>query len=57
MLETLFIRAGRVKKELSIMFPGYVFVETDLESKEFRQRTLQITRTSKDIIEILSYGY
>lgn len=55
MLETLFKRAGKVKKELSIMFPGYVFIESDLESKEFRQRTLQIIRTSKDIIGVLSY--
>lgn len=56
MLETLFKRAGRVKKELSIMFPGYVFIETNLESKEFKQRIIQFTRSSKDIIGILSYG-
>jgi transcriptional antiterminator NusG len=56
MLETLFRRAGKVKKELNIMFPGYVFVESDMQSKEFRERTLQIIRSSKDIIGILSYG-
>jgi transcriptional antiterminator NusG len=54
--ESLFRRAGKVKRELNIMFPGYVFIESDLESKEFRQRTLQIIRTSKDIIGILRYG-
>lgn len=54
--ESLFKRAGKVKRELNIMFPGYVFIESDLESKEFRLRTLQIVRTSKDIIGILSYG-
>lgn len=54
--ESLFRRAGKVKRELNIMFPGYVFIESDLESKEFRQRTLQIIRTSKDIISILSYS-
>jgi transcription termination/antitermination protein NusG len=56
MVETLFKRAGKVKKELNIMFPGYVFVESDLESKEFRQRIHQIIRTSKDIIGTLSYS-
>lgn len=56
MLETLFKRAGKVKRELNIMFPGYVFIESNLESKEFRQRTLQFIRASKDIIGILSYG-
>lgn len=54
--ESLFRRAGKVKRELNIMFPGYVFIESDLESKEFRQRTLQIIRTSNDIIRILSYS-
>lgn len=56
MLETLFIRAGKVKKELNIMFPGYVFIESDLESKELRQRTLHFIRSSKDVIGILGYG-
>ena len=56
LLETLFKRAGKVKKELNIMFPGYVFIESDLDSKEFRRRTLQIIRKSKDIIGILNYG-
>lgn len=56
MLETLFRRAGKVKKELGIMFPGYVFIESNMESKEFRERTLQIIRSSKDIIGILGYG-
>lgn len=56
MLETLFKRAGKVKKELNIMFPGYVFAESDLESVEFLQRTHRFVRSSKDIIGILRYG-
>lgn len=39
-----------------IMFPGYVFIESDMKSKELKQRTRQIIRISEDIIEILSYG-
>ena len=54
--ESLFRRAGKVKRELNIMFPGYVFIESNLASKEFRQYTLQLIRTSKDIIGVLSYG-
>ncbi|NJD03799.1 MAG: antiterminator LoaP [Ruminiclostridium sp.] len=56
MLETLFKRAGKVKKELNIMFPGYVFAESDMESVEFLQRTHRFVRASKDIIGILRYG-
>lgn len=56
MSETLFKKAGIVKKELKIMFPGYLFIESNLKSKEFVQRTRQIIRTSKDIIRILKYG-
>jgi transcription termination/antitermination protein NusG len=54
--KSLFRRVGKVKRELNIMFPGYVFIESDLESEEFRERTRFIIRTSKDIIRILSYG-
>ena len=56
MLETLFKRAGKVKREINIMFPGYVFIETDLESVEFLQRILHLVSTSKDIVGILRYG-
>ena len=56
MLETLFKRAGKVKKELNIMFPGYVFAESNLESIEFLERTHRFVRASKDIIGILRYG-
>ena len=55
MLETLFKRAGIVKKELNVMFPGYVFIESDLKSVEFLQRTNYFIRASKDIIGILRY--
>lgn len=54
--ESLFKRTGKVKKELNILFPGYVFIESDLETEEFRQSILQVIRISKSIIRILNYG-
>lgn len=56
MLETLFKRSGKVKKELNIMFPGYVFAESVLESEEFLQRTHHFVGASKDVIRILNYS-
>ncbi len=56
MREVLFKRAGKVKKELNIAFPGYLFIESDLESVEFLQRTHHFVRISKDIIGILKYS-
>ena len=56
MLETLFKRAGKVKKELNIMFLEYVFAESDLESVEFLQHTHYFDRASKENIRILRYG-
>lgn len=56
MSETLFKRAGKVKKELNIMFPGYVFIESDLESMEFLLRIHHFVKRSKDIIRVLRYG-
>jgi len=56
MIETLFKRAGKVKKEHNIMFPGYVFAESNLESIEFLHCTHRFVKTSKDIIGVLRYA-
>ncbi|MDD2260706.1 MAG: antiterminator LoaP [Clostridia bacterium] len=56
MLEVLFRNSGKVHKEMKIMFPGYVFIESGLCSAEFLQHTSYIVRTSKDVIKILRYG-
>ena len=56
LVETLFKRAGKVKKELKNMYPGYVFVESDLESGEFLQRTQRFVKESKDVIKVLRHG-
>jgi len=56
MKETLSKNYGFVKKETVIMFPSYVFVESQLSSSEFIQQSRKIILSSKDAIRLLSYG-
>lgn len=56
MLETLFIASGQVRKEIKPLFPGYIFVESEILSNEFREMINSIYNTSDEIIRILSYG-
>jgi len=56
MLETLYKTAGKVRKETKPMFPGYVFVESDISSHDFIQYTRSMISTSNDIIRLLKYG-
>ncbi len=54
--ETLFKIAGTVKKELKPLFPGYVFVESELTSQEFIRRTSTLIHTSHAIFSLLRYS-
>ncbi len=54
--ESLFRRGGKVKTELNIAFPGYLFIESSLGSTEFLQRTYNFVRRNKDMLNILRYG-
>lgn len=56
MQEVLFRSSGKVHKEIKIMFPSYVFIESELCGTEFLQYTSHLIRTSKDIIKIMRYG-
>lgn len=38
------------------LFPGYVFIETNLQSKDFLENFSQIFHDSLDIIKMLRYG-
>lgn len=38
------------------LFPGYVFVETNMPSKEFRNAFYEVIWNSADIIKLLRYG-
>lgn len=55
MLQTIFKYSGRVKKELKPLFPGYVFIESDIPSLEIIKITRNIVSASKDIIRFLKY--
>jgi transcriptional antiterminator NusG len=43
-------------KENHLMFPGYVFVETELEGAVFRNRSSDVIRKSKHIMKLLANG-
>lgn len=55
-LETLFKIKGQVKKEYKPLFPGYVFIESELPPKDFLNRMNKIIYSSQDIFRILKYG-
>ena len=48
--------SGKVKKEKKAMFPGYVFIETNISSVEFKSAIYSARFYVKDIIRILRYG-
>ncbi len=54
--ETLFRIAGTVKKELKPLFPGYIFVESELTSQEFIRRTSTLLYASHMIVGLLKYS-
>lgn len=56
MREMFFKSCGKVHKEMKVMFPGYVFIESELCSTDFLQKTNCFIQTSRDIIKILRYG-
>jgi transcriptional antiterminator NusG len=55
MLETLFRISGQVRKELKPLFPGYVFIESELPGVEFIKSVGTIIAYSRDIIRFLRY--
>lgn len=54
--EILFRKAGILKKEIKLLFPGYVFIESMLPSQDFmKEINIAINRCS-DIIGLLKYS-
>ena len=49
-------RFFKKEKEKQIMFQGYLFVETTISSEEFRLRSWECIKKSKNIIKLLTYG-
>ena len=50
--ETFFKR----EKEVSVMFPGYVFVETEMDAYDFLDYVKKVRRMYRSFIDILRYG-
>ena len=55
MLETIFKNAGRIRKELKLLFPSYVFIESEVSSLEIIKNTRNIISASINIIRFLQY--
>ena len=53
--ETFFKRRAEIKLEQSLIFPGYIFVETPLNSDDFIYYTKGLNRMSRNFIKILRY--
>lgn len=55
-LETFFKKKGTVKKETEILFPGYVFIESELNPTEFSYSIKPFIDNNDDVIKVLHYG-
>jgi len=56
-VEQLFRKNGAVHKEQQLMFPGYLFVETDIPGNEFQERAAEFVQKSKHVMKLLlDYG-
>ncbi len=54
--ELFYKKSGNAYTRILTMFPGYLFIETEICSTEFLQHIWFIIKTSEDIIRILKYG-
>ncbi|MDR2044216.1 MAG: antiterminator LoaP [Clostridium sp.] len=54
--EIYFRKAGTVQKENRLLFPGYVFVETTVESHDFLVMALQFIKRTNTFFRVLEYG-
>ncbi|NLM10169.1 MAG: antiterminator LoaP [Clostridiaceae bacterium] len=54
--EIFFKKAGIMKKELKPLFPGYVFVESELSNREFIKKVRTLIYNSRSIFSLLKYS-
>lgn len=54
--EKIFKAYGNVRKEIKPLFPSYVFIETDVSSREFIERISNLVYASPDILRVLKYS-
>lgn len=55
-IELPFKRRGVVKNEVRPMFPGYMFVKTEMPYEEFINKIFSCIRYSNYILKLLNYG-
>jgi transcriptional antiterminator NusG len=55
MIEVIMRIGGQNKKEIRPMFPGYVFIESDVSNYDFMKSTSKFIYTSNDIIGLMKY--
>lgn len=55
-VETFFRKKGKVKKEIHLAFPGYIFITTEISNDEFIQCSEDCIRRSSSLIRLLCYG-
>jgi transcriptional antiterminator NusG len=51
-----FRRAGKVSLEKRLLFPGYIFIESEINEKEFYVAVRQFIVQSKYALKLLHYG-
>lgn len=56
MHETLFKISGKVKKELKSLFPGYLFIESEISGMEFVKSISRAICDLMDVFRFLKYG-
>ena len=56
MLQLIFINSGRVKEELKPLFPGYVFIQSEVVGQEFLKEIRTSVYTTDDIFRVLKYS-
>lgn len=56
MNERIFKNSGIIKKELKPLFPGYVFIESELSSPDFIRIINPLIHSSNNIIRLLRYS-
>ncbi len=54
--ERLFKISGTVKREVGPLFPGYVFIESEMFGTEFVKKIHHLIYTSCDVIKLLRYS-
>ena len=56
LVASMFKKAGVLKKELKILFPGYVFIESKLADRDFVDNIKPILGVTSQIIHLVRYS-